>query len=169
MKRSIVFTIVTALALCVAQLSYAEKKGSEGKTNEANKKANEANKLAREGADAAKNQEFDKAIDLLRKAADLEHKYTDDLSAVYQQRAYAAAKEQNFPNAISDYSEGGLRQSFKDRSEEPGSAEPQETVGGKGSGQRAVHAHTSAERAAAQNPHSGRSQAITSRNERCFD
>jgi len=102
MKRSFALTIVAALALCAAPVSYgqANKKG-----NEPNKKANEANKLAREGAEAAKNQEFDKAIELLRKATDLEHKYSDELSAVYQQRGYAAAKEERLPDAINDYSE----------------------------------------------------------------
>jgi tetratricopeptide (TPR) repeat protein len=72
---------------------------------EANKDAKEANKLAREGADASKNQDWDKAIELLRKAKDLDHKYADQLSAVYQQRGYAAASNQQLQDAISSYSE----------------------------------------------------------------
>jgi tetratricopeptide (TPR) repeat protein len=93
MKKIFVFTFVTTLALCAAQLSDAQ----------ATKDAKEANKLAREGVEASKNQEWDKAIELLRKATDLDHKYADELSAVYQQRGYADATNQQFQDAINDY------------------------------------------------------------------
>jgi tetratricopeptide (TPR) repeat protein len=93
MKKIFVFTFVAALALCAAQLSDAQ----------APKDAKEANKLARQGAEASKNQEWDKAIELLRKATDLDHKYADELSAVYQQRGYADATNQQYQDAINDY------------------------------------------------------------------
>jgi tetratricopeptide (TPR) repeat protein len=95
MKRIFVFTFIAALALCAAQLSDAQ----------ATKDAKEANKLARDGAEASKNQEWDKAVDLLRKATALDHKYAPNLAAVYQQRGYAAATNQQFQDAISDYGE----------------------------------------------------------------
>ncbi|HEU5313118.1 MAG TPA: tetratricopeptide repeat protein [Candidatus Udaeobacter sp.] len=95
MKKILVFTFVMALALCASQVSQAQ----------GNKDAKEANKLAREGADASKNQEWDKAIELLRKATALDRKYADELAAVYQQRGYAAATTQQLPDAINDYSE----------------------------------------------------------------
>jgi tetratricopeptide (TPR) repeat protein len=95
MKRIFVFTFVTVLGLCAAQLSDAQ----------ATKDAKEANKLAREGAEASKNQEFDKAVELLKKATGLDHKYADQLAAVYQQRAYAAATNQQFQDAVNDYGE----------------------------------------------------------------
>jgi len=98
MKKIFVFTFMAALALSAAQLFSAEK------PKEA-KEANKANKLAVDGAAAAKNQEWDKAIELLRKATDLDHKYAPSLGAVYQQRAYAAATNQQFQDAISDYGE----------------------------------------------------------------
>jgi tetratricopeptide (TPR) repeat protein len=94
MKRTFVFTFITALVLCAAHLSNAQAP-----------KGKEANKLARDGADASKNQEFDKAVDLLKQATALDHKYADELAAVYQQRAYAAATNQQFQNAANDYSE----------------------------------------------------------------
>src|SRR5260370_7273108 len=94
MKRSFAFVLITALALCASQVSQA-----------AEKKNPEANRLAREGAEAAKNQDFDKAVDLLRKAANLDHKYADELSAVYQQRGYAAATDQRYRDAVNDYAE----------------------------------------------------------------
>ena len=56
------------------------------------KKNPEANKLAVEGAKAAKNQDFDKAVDLFKKATAMDHKYGDELSAVYQQRAICSCK-----------------------------------------------------------------------------
>ena len=94
MKRSFAFILVAALALCTSQISQA-----------AEKKNPEANKLAREGAEAAKNQDFDKAVDLLKKATAMDHKYSDELSAVYQRRGYAAANEQRYADAINDYEE----------------------------------------------------------------
>lgn len=94
MNRSFAFTLVAALTLCASQVCQA-----------AEKKNPEANKLAREGAEAAKNQDFDKAVDLLKKAAAMDHKYSDELSAVYQQRAYAAANDQRYGDAINDYNE----------------------------------------------------------------
>jgi tetratricopeptide (TPR) repeat protein len=95
MKKSAALTLLTAMALCGAQICQAEAK----------KNVNEANKLAREGADAARSQEWDKAVDLLRKATALDKKYSDELSAVYQQQGYAAASEQRYPDAIAAYSE----------------------------------------------------------------
>jgi tetratricopeptide (TPR) repeat protein len=95
MKKTFVFTFTAALALCAAQLSEAQ----------ATKDAKEANKLARDGAEASKNQDFDKAVELLRKATDLDRKYTDELAAVYQQRAYSAATNKQFQDAMNDYGE----------------------------------------------------------------
>ena len=92
---------MASLALCGSQVCEAAKNQS----GEGNKKSPEANKLAVEGAEAAKKQEFDKAVDLFKKAAAMDHKYTDELSAVYQQRAYAAAKDQKYGDAINDYDE----------------------------------------------------------------
>jgi tetratricopeptide (TPR) repeat protein len=81
MKIPFAFTLIAALALCVSQVSGAEKKNVE------------ANKLAREGAEAAKKQDWDKAVELLRKATAMDHKYADELAAVYQRRGYADASE----------------------------------------------------------------------------
>jgi len=94
MKRSFVFILIAALALCASQVCQA-----------AEKKNPEANKLAREGAEAAKSQDFDKAVDLLKKATAMDKKYGDELSAVYQQRAYAAENDQRYGDAINDYNE----------------------------------------------------------------
>ena len=94
MNRSFAFISIAAVTLCASQVCSA-----------AEKKNPEANKLAVEGAKAAKNQDFDKAVDLLRKATAMDHKYADELSAVYQQRGYAAAKDQRYGDAINDYEE----------------------------------------------------------------
>jgi tetratricopeptide (TPR) repeat protein len=95
MKKTVVFTFIAALALGTSQVSQAQ----------GGKDAKEANKLAREGAEASKNQEWDKAIELLRKASGLDHKYAPNLAAVYQERGYAAASNQQFEDAINDYGE----------------------------------------------------------------
>jgi tetratricopeptide (TPR) repeat protein len=94
MMRSFAFALIVASALCASQVCQA-----------AAKKIPEANKLALEGAEAAKNKEWDKAVDLLKKATAMDHKYADELSAVYQRRGYAAANEQRYQQAIDDYNE----------------------------------------------------------------
>src|SRR5215471_13361672 len=94
MNRSFAFTLVAALSLCASQLCEA-----------AEKKNPEANKLAIEGARAAKSEDFDKAVELLKKAMAMDHKYADELSAVYQQSGYAAANDQRYGDAITDYDE----------------------------------------------------------------
>jgi tetratricopeptide (TPR) repeat protein len=94
MKRSFAFILITALTVCLSQVCQGQAK-----------KNVEANKLAREGAEKAKSQEWDKAVELLRKASAMDHKYADELAAVYQQRGYAAATNQQFQDAINDYSE----------------------------------------------------------------
>ena len=94
MNRSFAFILIAALALCASHVCQA-----------AERKNPEANKLAREGAEAAKSQDFDKAVDLLKKATAMDHKYADELSAVYQQRGYAAANDQRYGDAITDYNE----------------------------------------------------------------
>ena len=95
MKKSFVFTLVTAFALCATEVYSAEP----------NKNTKEANRLAREGAEAAKSEDWDKAVESLRKATALDHKYASDLAAVYQGRGYAAAKNQQFQEAIQDFTE----------------------------------------------------------------
>jgi len=95
MKKSFVFTLVTALALCATEVYSAEP----------NKNTKEANRLAREGAEAAKSEDWDKAVESLRKATALDHKYASDLATVYQGRGYAAAKNQQFQEAVQDFTE----------------------------------------------------------------
>ena len=95
MKKTFTFTLITALALCVSQVCQGQAK----------KTSNEANKLAREGAEAAKSQDWDKAVELLRKATAMDHKYADELSAVYQRRGYADASEHKYQDAITEYGE----------------------------------------------------------------
>ena len=70
MNRSFAFTLIAALTLCASQVCQA-----------AEKKNPEANRLAREGAEAAKSQDWEKAVDLLKKATAMDHKYGDELSA----------------------------------------------------------------------------------------
>src|SRR5438309_2294235 len=94
MNRSFAFIVIAALTLGASQVCQA-----------AEKKNPEATKRARERSDAAKSHEFDKAVDLLKKATAMDHKYGDELSAVYQQRGYAAANDQRYGDAINDYNE----------------------------------------------------------------
>jgi Flp pilus assembly protein TadD len=101
MKRYSALTVIIASLVCISQVAQAQgkKEGSKGQP------ANEANRFAREGAEASKNQDWDKAVDLLRKATSLDHKYAPDLAIAYQGRGYAFAKNQQFQEAIQDYTE----------------------------------------------------------------
>lgn len=65
----------------------------------------EAAKLAREAAAAAKDQDFDKAVESARKAAAMDNKYASSLAAALQQRGFAAANEKRLPEAIADFTE----------------------------------------------------------------
>jgi tetratricopeptide (TPR) repeat protein len=65
----------------------------------------EAAKLAREASQAAKDQNWDKAIDGFHKAAEKDRKFTASLALAYQQRAFAYANDQRFQDAMNDLAE----------------------------------------------------------------
>src|SRR5260370_22550954 len=92
MKKYSALTLITALAGCVSQFAHAQ----------GNK---EAANFAREGAEASKNQDWDKAIDLFRKTTDRHRESAPNLAVAYQQRAFAAANNHNFEDAIRDFGE----------------------------------------------------------------
>jgi tetratricopeptide (TPR) repeat protein len=92
MKRFFVLCLLVAFAFSLPQLGHAQ--GNP-----------EAVKLAREGTQAAKDQDWDKAIEALRKATELDHKYAPNLAAALQQRATVAANERRFPEAIADFTD----------------------------------------------------------------
>jgi tetratricopeptide (TPR) repeat protein len=97
MKKYLALSLMISLAVSISQVAQAAQPHGG--------KESEANRLARDGAEAAKNQDLDKAVDLLRKATNMDHKYADELAAVYQRRAYAYAKSQQIQEAIQDYTE----------------------------------------------------------------
>lgn len=107
MKKYSTLTLIVALAVGLSQIAQAQH-GKEAKGNP------EANRLAREGAEALKSNDFDKAVDLLRKASNLDHKYTPDLAIAYERRGYALVKNQQFQDAVQDYTEA-----IKIKSNEP--------------------------------------------------
>jgi tetratricopeptide (TPR) repeat protein len=65
----------------------------------------EANALARRGTEAARNRQWDEAIDDLRKAAQMDRKYAPSLLAALLGRAATYAAQQQFPQAAADYDE----------------------------------------------------------------
>ena len=84
-----------ALALCASQLSKAQ--GS--------KDAKEAAKFSREGFEATQNKDWNKAVDAFRKAAQLDRKQAPNLVSALQHRGMEYTTQQQFPEAISDFSE----------------------------------------------------------------
>jgi tetratricopeptide (TPR) repeat protein len=65
----------------------------------------EAAKIAREASQAAKEQDWNKAIDGFRKAAEKDRKYTQGLGAAYSGRAVTEANDQRFQEALTDLAE----------------------------------------------------------------
>ena len=86
MKTLFVVCLVTTLGFSIAK--SAQQEGNP-----------EAAKIAREGSQAAKDQDWNKAIERFRKAAEMDRKYTQNLAIAYQQRAFSYANDQRFQDA----------------------------------------------------------------------
>jgi tetratricopeptide (TPR) repeat protein len=90
----------TLFAICLATtlgLSGVQSAQQEGNP--------EAAKIAREGSQAAKDQDWSKAIELFHKAAEMDRKYTQSLALAYQHRAFSYANDQRFQDALNDLGE----------------------------------------------------------------
>lgn len=65
----------------------------------------EAAKIAREASQAAKEQNWDKAIDGFRRASEKDRKFSSSLALAYRQRAFAYANDSRFQDALNDLNE----------------------------------------------------------------
>ena len=92
MKILPILCLVTTLALSIAPA--AQQEGNP-----------EAAKIAREGSQAAKDQDWNKAIERFRKASEMDRKFTANLAIAYQQRAYSYANDNRFQDAMNDLNE----------------------------------------------------------------
>src|SRR5437660_11329100 len=92
MKTLFVVCLVTTLGLSMAK--SAQQEGNP-----------QATKIARDAAQAAKDQDWNKAIDGFRKAAEMDRKYVANLAIAYQQRAFSYAGDQRFQDALNDLNE----------------------------------------------------------------
>jgi len=92
MKTLPILCLVTTMGLSIAPA--AQQEGSP-----------EAAKIAREGSQAAKDQDWDKAVERFRKASEMDRKFTPSLALAYQQRAYSYANDQRFQDALNDLGE----------------------------------------------------------------
>lgn len=92
MKTFFALCVFTALGLSLAQA--AQQEGSP-----------EAAKIAREGSQAAKDQDWSKAVEKFQKAAQMDRKYVPSLALAYQQRAFSYANDNRFQDALNDLNE----------------------------------------------------------------
>jgi tetratricopeptide (TPR) repeat protein len=94
MKKIHLFCLVGTLLVMFPVLS-----GAQG--------SREAAKLTREGAEALKRKDWNKAVDLYRRAADLDRRNVPGLSAALQHRAtaYQTQNPPQYQKAIEDFSE----------------------------------------------------------------
>jgi tetratricopeptide (TPR) repeat protein len=96
MKKYSAFTLMIALALCVSQFAQAQ----------ANKQtAKELANYSREGFEATEAKDWDKAIDAFRKATELDRKQEPNLVSALQHRGMEHTTQQQYPEAIADFSE----------------------------------------------------------------
>jgi tetratricopeptide (TPR) repeat protein len=96
MKKYSAFTLMIALALCVSQIAQAQ----------ANKQTNkEVAKYSREGFEATEAKDWDKAVDAFRKATELDKKQEPNLVSALQHRGMEYTTQQQYPEAIADFSE----------------------------------------------------------------
>ena len=79
--------------------------GAFGAPQKSGGKSSEANALARRGTEAARNRQWDEAIDDLRKATEMDRKYAPSLVAALLGRAATNASQQQFQQAAADYDE----------------------------------------------------------------
>ena len=92
MNQRVIFLLTTLLAFSLSGSLQAAK----------NK---EANALALKGTEAAKNGNWDEAVEDLRKATEKDHKYSVNLAAALQGRAAVYVGEQKLKEAAADYDE----------------------------------------------------------------
>ena len=89
----------TSCLLCFVTVGLAAAQAAQQEGNP------EAAKIAREASQAAKDQDWNKAIDGFRKASEKDRKFTQSLAAAYSQRAFAEANDQRFQEALTDLAE----------------------------------------------------------------
>src|SRR5438132_2987088 len=92
MKTFFALCLVTTLGFSAAQA--AQQEGN-----------SQAAKIARDAAQAAKDQDWGKAIDGFHKAAEMDRKFVTNLAIAYQQRAFTYANDQRFQDALTDLNE----------------------------------------------------------------
>jgi tetratricopeptide (TPR) repeat protein len=92
MKTLFALCLITALGLSIAPA--AQQEGNP-----------EAAKIARDASQAAKDQNWDKAVDGFRRASEKDRKFTPSLALAYQQRAFAYANDNRFQDALNDLNE----------------------------------------------------------------
>lgn len=92
MKSATLLSFVIVFSLASAPIVCAQ--GNDPATN-----------TARQGSEAAKNGDWDKAVDSFRKAAEMNGKWNRDLSTALQHRGLAYLKDNKFPEAIADFTD----------------------------------------------------------------
>jgi tetratricopeptide (TPR) repeat protein len=96
MKKHSAFTLMIALSLCGSQFA-------QGQVNK--QTAKEVAKYSREGFEATEDKDWDKAVDAFRKATELDRKQEPNLVAALQHRGMEYTTQQQYPEAIADFSE----------------------------------------------------------------
>jgi tetratricopeptide (TPR) repeat protein len=92
MKSTALLSLAVIFSLATAPILFAQ--GNDPATN-----------AARQGAEAAKKGDWDKAVELFRKAAGMNGKWNHDLNSALQHRGLASLKENQFQEALNDFTD----------------------------------------------------------------
>jgi tetratricopeptide (TPR) repeat protein len=101
MRIILVFILLAAL---IAPSARAARKKAE-KPEAAEKTETDATKFAQQGVEASKSKDWNKAIEMFRKAMELDKKFAPNLVVAYQHRAFESAGQQKYRDAIADLTE----------------------------------------------------------------
>jgi tetratricopeptide (TPR) repeat protein len=93
MKNTSIILVFILLGIACAPSAHAKKEETD------------ATKFAQEGVEASKAKDWNKAIESFRKAFARDKKFAPYLVIAYQHRAFEAANQQKFQDAIADLSE----------------------------------------------------------------
>src|SRR5438132_7967023 len=92
MKKFSAYFITITLLLCLWQGVHAQ--GNP-----------EFSRLSKEGFEAAKNKDWDKAVEAYRRATQIDRKASQNFSAALRQRAFVYQSQQKYQQAAADYDE----------------------------------------------------------------
>jgi tetratricopeptide (TPR) repeat protein len=96
---------IVLVFILLATLAEPFARAAQKKEDKAEKVETDATKFAQQGVEASKSKDWNKAIEMFRKATERDKKFVPNLVVAYQHRAFEAAGQRKYQNAIADLTE----------------------------------------------------------------